>query len=171
MDHTRDRDFLFCLLLLSEENGFFFFGAAETEQKSEIREKTLSSGHSYCCNHSGMVDHPVNDVYSFHCADTQLFLFRSDVILLQGRPLEGRGSVQVRSGACLHAQRALAAAPQRLLDALAAEAVAAGRGRSRGDAGEGVEADRALVSLRVVVGVLRAHVACPTRHRKNICIS
>ena len=84
MDHTRDRDFLFFLLLLSEENGFFFFGAAETEQKSEIREKTLSSGHSYCCNHSGMVDHPVNDVYSFHCADTQLF--RSDVILLQGRP-------------------------------------------------------------------------------------
>ena len=58
MDHTRDRYFLFfllLLLLLSEENGFFFFGAAETEQKSEIREKTLSSGHSYCCNHSGMV--------------------------------------------------------------------------------------------------------------------
>ena len=108
MDHTRDRDFLFFLLLLSEENGFFFFGAAETEQKSEIREKTLASGHSYCyccCNHSGMVDHPVNDVYmySFHCADTQLFLFRSKVILLQGRPLEGRGSVQVRSGACLQA--------------------------------------------------------------------
>ena len=69
--------------------------------------------------------------------------------------------MQVRSSACLHARRALAAELQRLLDALAAEAVAAGRGRSRGDAGEGVEADRALGSLRVVVGVLRVHVPRP----------
>ena len=94
-----------------------------------------------------MVDHPVNDVYSFHCADTQLF--RSDVILLQGRPLEGQGSVQVRSGACLHAQRALAAAPQRLLDALAAEAV---RARCEHGVLKCIEVDdtrRALIIRRV----------------------
>ena len=71
--------------------------------------------------------------------------------------VEGRGSVQVRSGACLHARRALAAEPQRLLDALAAEAVAAGRGRSRGDTGECVEADRALGSLRSGKPALALH--------------
>ena len=67
--------------------------------------------------------------------------------------------MQVLGGARLHAGRALAPERQRRLDAWTAEAVVAGRGRGVGDASERLEADRALGRVRVVVGVLRVHVA------------